>query len=182
MAVVLLHTPAARSGPTGGRISHRTTALLVGVLALLGPVAACSGSGGDSANSNPTISPETTAASASPTGAAGRAGCGEVEPGVVVDSNQAVVYFDSESVCPGWVTVTQGTQVTFANDDTAPFTVVVTATQLPDSAEIARFTIPAGARQPFDTLDVATMGFSTDALPGFRGTVEVVGADGAMQH
>jgi hypothetical protein len=167
---------------SSSRTAWRRAVMVVASLALLATVAGCSGSGGDKAGTNPTISPETTTAEGSPTGPAGRASCGEIEPGVVVDRSQATIYFDTESVCPGWVTVSQGTQVTFTNDGAATATVVVTATQLPDSAEVARFTIPAGGSQPLDTLDVATMGFSTDALPGFRGTVEVVGADGAMQH
>jgi hypothetical protein len=151
-------------------------------LLLLVVLAGCSGSGGDSAKGPATIAPETTTTQGRATGAAGRATCGEIEPGVVVDRTQAVVYFDKESVCPGWVTVEQGTQVTFTNDGSTPSTVVVTATQLPDSAEVARFTIPAGGSQPLDTLDVGMMGFSTDALPGFRGTIEVVGPNGEMQH
>jgi hypothetical protein len=148
--------------------------VLVGLCTLSAVVAGCSGSGGDSANSSPTISPETTVAAPF--------SCESVEPGIVVDSSKAIVYFDTESVCPGWVTVEQGTPVTFTNRGSAEYTVVVTATQLPDSAEVARFTIPAGGSQPLDTRDVAMMGFSTNALPGFRGTVEVVAPGGAMQH
>ena len=183
VAPVPRHRPAAGRPPVErARPARGAVTLLVGGLAFLALLTGCSGSGGDSAGSNPTISPETTSTQGSPTGAAGRATCGEIEPGVVVDRTQAVVSFDRESVCPGWVTVAQGTQVTFANDGSAPATVVVTATQLPDSAEVARFTAPAGGSQPLDTTEVATMGFSTDALPGFRGTVEVVGPDGAMQH
>lgn len=149
-------------------------ALLVGSAALLAIVGGCSGSGGDSANTSPTISPETTTAEAY--------SCESVEPGIVVDSSKAVVFFDTESVCPGWVTVEQGTPVTFTNKGSAEHTVVINATQLPDSAEVARFTIPAGASQPLDTRDVAMMAFTTDALPGFRGTVEVVAPGGGMQH
>jgi len=165
--------PSPRSG---------AAAAAVAVLLVLGVLGGCSASGGDSAKGPATISPETTASQGTPSGAAGRAVCGEIEPGVVVDRTQAVVYFDTQSVCPGWVTVAQGTQVTFTNDGSAPATVVVTATQLPDSAEVARFTIPAGASQPLDTPDMGMMGFSTDALPGFRGTIEVVGPNGEMQH
>jgi hypothetical protein len=167
------------------RLPTTAAAIAGALLALgaLGSLAGCSGSGGDSAKGPATISPETsTTASGSATGAAGRAVCGEIEPGVVVGESQAIVYFDPQGVCPGWVTVTQGTPVTFANDGLAPSTVVVTVTQMPGSDEVARFTIPAGGSQPLDTPDVATMAFTTDALPGFRGTVEVVGPDGAMQH
>lgn len=138
-------------------------------------IAGCSGSGGDSANSSPTISPETI------TTAAGYS-CDGAIPGEVVDSSKAVIFFDPESVCPGWVTVEQGTPVTFTNRGSAEYTVVANATQLPDSAEVARFTVPAGGSQPLDTRDVGMMGFSTTALPGFRGTVEVVAPGGEMQH
>ena len=163
--------PSPRSG---------AAAAAVAVLLVLGVLSGCSASGGDSAKG--TRPKSATASQGTPTGAAGRAVCGEIEPGVVVDRTQAVVYFDTQSVCPGWVTVAQGTQVTFTNDGSAPATVVVTATQLPDSAEVARFTIPAGASQPLDTPDMGMMGFSTDALPGFRGTIEVVGPNGETQH
>lgn len=157
-------------------LARRGATTAVAALVALGALAGCSGSGGDSAKGPATISPETTV------GSDGTFSCDSVEPGIVVDRTKAVVHFDTESMCPGWVTVEQGTQVTFANDGSAPYTVVVTATQLPGSAEVARFTIPAGGTQPLDTLDVGMMGFSTDALPGFRGTVEVVGPNGEMQH
>ncbi len=161
-----------RSRPSAPVRRAATAAALTALVLLAG----CSGSGGDSAKGPATISPESS--TTADTGFS----CDSVEPGIVVDRSKAVVHFDTESMCPGWVTVEQGTQVTFANDGTAAATVVVTATQLPDAAEIARFTIPAGGTQLFDTLDVAMMGFSTDALPGFRGTIEVVGPNGEMQH
>jgi plastocyanin len=144
-------------------------------LAALAMLAGCSGSGGDSANGSATISPETTTTSAG-------FSCDSVVPGEVVDASKAVITFDRESVCPGWVTVEQGTPVTFTNKDSVSHTVVINATQLPDAAEITRFTIPAGGSQPLDARDVAMMGFTTDALPGFRGTVEVVAPGGGMQH
>jgi plastocyanin len=137
-------------------------------------VAGCSGSGGDKAQSEDTIT--------STTPVTGVNACEDVEPGVVVDRTLAVIHFSPESICPGWVTVEQGTQVTFTNDDSVTRTVVITATQLPDSAEVARFTLAPGASQPFDTLDVAMRGFSTDAQPGFRGTIEVVAPGGGMSH
>lgn len=154
----------------------RRRALLVTVaLAVAGlTVAGCSGSGGDQAQSEDTIT--------STTPVTGVNACEDVEPGVVVDRTLAVIHFSSENICPGWVTVEKGTQVTFTNDDTVARTVVVTASQMPDADEIARFTLAPGASQPFDTLDVARRGFSTDALPGFRGTIEVVEPGGAMQH
>jgi hypothetical protein len=139
-------------------------------------VAGCSGSGGDKAQSEDTITDTTPVR--------GVAACEDVEPGVVVDRTLAVIHFAPDNVCPGWVTVEQGTQVTFTNDDSVARTVVVTESQMPDAAEIARFTLEPGASQPFDTLDVARRGFTTDALPGFRGTIEVVapGGGGEMQH
>jgi plastocyanin len=139
--------------------------------------AGCRSSGVDSADGEDTISP-----ASSTTSVVSITSCADVEPGIVVDRTLAVIHFDREKVCPGWVTVEQGTQVTFLNDDSVEHTVVVTATQLPDSAELARFTIAAGATQPFDTLDPARMGYATDALPGFRGTIEVVEPGGGVQH
>ena len=137
-------------------------------------LAGCSGSGGDEGPAEDTIT--------STTPVTGVNACADVEPGVVVDRTLAVIHFSTDNICPGWVTVEQGTQVTFTNDDSVPRTVVVTATQMPDAAELTRFTLAPGASQPFDTLDEATRGFSTDAQPGFRGTIEVVGPGGGMQH
>ena len=147
-----------------------TVALATAPLALLG----CSGSGGDRAQSEDTIT--------STTPVTGVGACEDVEPGVVIDRSLAVIHFSPENICPGWVTVEQGTQVTFTNDDTVARTVVVRATQMPDAAEIARFTLEPGASQPFDTRDEARYGFTTDAQPGFRGTIEVVAPGGGMQH
>lgn len=137
-------------------------------------LAGCSGSGGDRAQSEDTIT--------STTPVTGVDACADVEPGVVVDRTLAVVHFSTDNICPGWVTVEQGTQVTFTNDDSVARTVVITATQMPDAAEVARFTLAPGGSQPVDTLEVAMRGFSTDAQPGFRGTIEVVAPGGGMQH
>jgi hypothetical protein len=140
--------------------------------------AGCSHGEADATGRSGVSSPETSttvvAATISP--------CADVEPGVVVDDTLAIVRFDPEKVCPGWVTVERGTPVTFVNDDVVERTVVVTASQLPDSAQIARIVLPAGAIRTLDTAGVARMGFATDALPGFRGTVEVIDPGGAAHH
>lgn len=159
------------------RRARRSGATSVALVALVGALglAACNSSGGDTAQGDDTIAPPSSSSG-------GVEACADVEPGVVVDRSLAVVHFDTEHVCPGWVTVEQGTPITFTNDGGTAHTVVVTATQTPDSEEVARFTVAPGASQPFDTLDQGRLGFSTDALPGFRGTIEVVAPGAGGGH
>ncbi len=155
--------PASRRANLPVARAAVTVAVVVALAAAL--LAGCSGSGSDAGGGGDTIaSAEVTLPDS----------CEQVEPGLVVSGSLATVYFDPETVCPGWITVEQGTQVTFTNRGSQTATVVITADQMPGSDEVARFTIPAGGSQPLDTLQVSRMGFSTDALPGFRGTVEVV--------
>jgi plastocyanin len=153
--------------------------LTIVVVVLLGAAGAgCSGGDADATGRTDVTSPGASTTMVDAT----ISSCADVEPGVVVDAPLAVVRFDPEKVCPGWVTVERGTTVTFANDDVVERTVVVTADQLPDSVEIARIVVPPGAIGSLETPDLARMGFSTDALPGFRGTVEVVDPGGATHH
>jgi plastocyanin len=174
------HTPSARGGAGSvSGVSAPTTrwrrGLLAGAALLALGGAACGSGDGDA---TPAPAPATIA----PDAAVAAPGCESVEPGAVVDAALAVISFDDQGVCPGWVTVVRGTQVTFRNADDTAHTVTVTETQVPDAAEVARFEVAPGASQPFDTLAVGRMGFATDALPGFRGTIEVVEGDGTASH
>lgn len=120
-------------------------------------------------------------------------GCISKVPGEFLTEAEAVVRLSPSAVCPGFVTVKPGTTVTFTNTDaTKPHTLVITrgtaapttterdpsapASAVPTTAAeapVLSTTIPAGgtATQTFDTAGQFT--FTTDAIPGYRGTVDV---------
>ncbi len=99
-------------------------------------------------------------------------------PGEVLAAIDAVVQFSTSQVCPGYVTVRPGTPVTFTNEDAVAHTVTIQEGTLPGGKTIASGSAPPGGSwvQPFDTLGSFT--YVLDAIPSFRGTVEVT--DGTM--
>lgn len=101
-------------------------------------------------------------------------------PGEILSAEEAVVRFSPSQVCPGYVTIVPGTPVTFVNDDTQTRTVTITEGNLPDGAVVATGTVDAGGTwvRTFDT--AGTFTYVTDAIPTFRGAVEVTTGD--MAH
>lgn len=101
-------------------------------------------------------------------------------PGEILTAEEAVVRFSSQQVCPGYVTILPGTAVTFKNRDTVAHTITITEGNMPDGKEIANGIAEPGQTwvREFNTLGTFT--FVTDAVPSFRGSVEVT--DGSMNH
>lgn len=107
--------------------------------------------------------------------------CDSKAPGVPVPAAEAVVKFDRQQVCPGYVTVALGTEVTWRNLDSIPHVVTIT-TSVGSDEVVDQATVAAGSewKRTFDT--AGSFGYRTDAIPSMRGTVEVQGPDGATGH
>ncbi len=102
-------------------------------------------------------------------------------PGQILTADEAVVRFSPSQVCPGYVTIALGTPVTFKNQDTSAHTITITEGNMPGGKTVTSGTAEPGQVwvRTFDT--VGTFTYVTDAIPSFRGTVEVT-APGAMSH
>jgi len=102
-------------------------------------------------------------------------------PGQVLTAEEAVVRFSPSQVCPGSVTIVPGTPVTFKNQDAVVHTVTITEGNMPGGKAVSSGTAEAGGTwvRQFDS--PGTFTYVTDAIPSFRGTVEVT-TPGAMSH
>jgi plastocyanin len=95
-------------------------------------------------------------------------------PGEILTADEAVVWFSTDHVCPGYVTVAPGTAVTFANEDSAAHSVSIAQGAMPGGAEITRASIEPGETWVVEGFDaVGTFTYTTDAIPTFLGTIEV---------
>lgn len=105
--------------------------------------------------------------------------CESHPPGVVLSREQAIVQFDPERVCPGYITVLVGTPVSFVNqgDASATVTVAETATTGELGATLLDVTVRPGDYVEYTPVATGFLSFATDALPSFRGTVEVQAAE-----
>jgi plastocyanin len=106
-------------------------------------------------------------------------GCVTRAPGEPLSRDEAIVRFTTEQVCPGYVTVVAGTPVTFVNEDDVPHTVTV---QVMDATGtlgevVLDEEIPPGEYLEQQYLEPGILAFTTEALPAFRGTVEVQDAE-----
>lgn len=108
-------------------------------------------------------------------------GCASLPPGEPMSRQQATVRFQPEQVCPGYVTVVLGTPVGFVNEGPDPSSLRVfaaEATGQEGEVLIDREVAPGEViDQDFDQPGI--YGYETDALPSFRGTVEVQAPDTA---
>lgn len=107
--------------------------------------------------------------------------CESHPPGVVLSREQAIVQFDPERVCPGYVTVLVGTPVSFVNQGDAVATVTVTETAATGElgATLLDVAVGPGEYVEYTPVTAGFLAFATDALPSFRGTVEVRAAEPA---
>ncbi len=131
-------------------------------LAALLPLAACSSDDDGGASS-----PDTVVGSSSTPGTLPP--CVSLTPGVVVPEAEALVRFTPEGVCPGYVTVQTGTTVSWENDDDVAHDVVVAQA----GAAIVTQTVGPGEVWGYEFTDPGMFDYTTDALPDFRGVVEV---------
>lgn len=183
------HAAATHPTPTDRRPNRRMTSGRVlaasGAAVLLAVGLGCSSTSSTETAGSTTAAPATTATGGSRPGTAGTTypeggKCLSRMPGEILTADEAVVRFTPSQICPGYVTVAPGTPVTFKNNDTASHVVTITEGTSGTGKTVATATVAAGKTwaQSSDTPGSST--FVIDAIPSFRGTIEVVG--GAMQH
>ena len=107
--------------------------------------------------------------------------CTDYTPGEILSAAEAVVTFSTEIVCPGYVTITVGTPVTFTNTADTSLTVEVTSTDrsgaLDDLPFFGRSIAPFGSVE-YTFTETGLFAYTVDALEGFRGTIEVLPPEG----
>jgi len=102
-------------------------------------------------------------------------------PGQGLTPDEAVVYFSTQSVCPGYVTVGVGVPVTFANTDAVAHRVTVNAGAAGTGNTLLDTVIEPGQSYLRAFTSPGVMVYQTDALPSFRGTIEVL-PPGTVSH
>jgi plastocyanin len=105
-----------------------------------------------------------------PTSGSGKVECAQHMPGDLLTADEAMVIFDAEHVCLGYVTVVVGTAVTWHNSDDVERRVIV---EDGNGTALMTFDIaPKGTAQR--ALKVAGVyHFRTSAIETFVGTIEV---------
>lgn len=164
-----------------------TPTRVLGVLAaltLLSVLAGC-GSGDTSPAQRSATHPTTSGHATSPTTSAptNELQCVSRMPGEILTEAEAVVRFSTAKACPGYVTVRPGTKVTFHNEDSTAHRVTINGTNATGETlpEVGSGVAQPGATWVLTFDDLGMFSFTLDAIPTFRGTVEVTENE-AMQH
>ena len=165
------------TGPTTAPAGRLALAALV-ALAVLG-LAACSDDGdGTPTQVALTVPQEPRSTAPAPTMPDD---CQDKGPGEIMSAAEAIVRFSTEIVCPGYVTITVGTPVTFTNTAEESLTVEVTATDASGAMDDLPFfgrSIAAGGSVEYTFEETGLYAYTIDALEGFRGTIEVLPPEG----
>lgn len=160
---------------------------LLAALAVLSVATACGSDDPPAAVRDRVTTPSTTPASDTTDGHSptptNEMGCVSRMPGEILTEAEAVVTFSTAKACPGYVTIRLGTTVTFHNEDSVAHRVTINGTnatgaQLP---EVAGGTAQPGQTWTHTFDDLGMFSYTLDAIPTFRGTVEVTENE-AMQH
>jgi plastocyanin len=109
-------------------------------------------------------------------GAAGLDGLEKVEcaqhmPGDLLTAAEAMVMFDPQHVCLGYVTVRPGTPVMFHNTDTAAHRVTILGG---GDVQIAAFDVAGGSAVSRSLTTAGIYRFRLSAIESFVGTIEVI--------
>jgi hypothetical protein len=153
------------------------SSVIVSSVAVFALAACGSGSGGSSA----TTAAHAHAASAgwdqfsTPQVVTGQ--CSHKYPGELMTAAEAIVQFSRSAVCPGYVTVTADTAVTWKNVDSSAFTVTIRRND-PAGEVLEQVRVEPG-RSWASRLPAGRYAYATDAIESFRGWVEVTGGAGA---
>lgn len=155
--------------------------LLLAVVCLAIPTAGACSSTDDTVTSASTSSTATAAASAGTaapdgTGVSDPLGeCPHRYPGEILTAEEATVRFSPARICPGYVTVALGTEVTFVNIGADASTVSLWNGISAPAADptIVTETIEPGDRWAWTPPAEGVFTYRIDAIPSFNGTIEV---------
>jgi hypothetical protein len=100
----------------------------------------------------------------------GKVNCAQHMPGDVLTAEEAMVIFDTEHVCLGYVTVAQGTAITWHNTDDLEQRVIV---EDENGTELMTFDIVPGGATQRALKDVGVYRYRLSAIAAFVGTIEV---------
>jgi plastocyanin len=114
--------------------------------------------------------PGMTSSTNGSTAASGNVQCAQHMPGDLLSASEAMVVFDPEHVCLGYVTVRPGTAITWHNVDSVEHQVRI---EDGNGTELMSFSVPGGgaAQRSVDTGGVYR--FKVSAIESFVGTIEV---------
>lgn len=102
--------------------------------------------------------------------------CPPSMPGEIMSADEAVVKFSPTQVCPGYVTVVPGTEVTFNNLDTKPADVTVYAGPGDDADEVWTANLGPGKSESTSFDDPTVLYYVVSSIESFRGTIEIKAA------
>ncbi len=153
------------------RWNQRTKGLMVAVLCTATIVfSACGAEKKKESTANTAETTEETSPTGEETENTSLDNCSRFIPGELLSSKEAVVTFDEERVCPGYVTVLSTTAVTWRNTSETAHTLQVRTRT--DAVTVTEETIQPG-EEFSQTFDVGVYDFTTDAIPSFVGSIEV---------
>ena len=149
---------------------------LTAALTLTAPLLSAGGGEDDridtaaSTSTTTTTTADTTSPEAMSPDATGLGGCAMHMPGELLSAEEAVVRFDPQMVCLGYVTVLPGTPITWINADTADHEVAI----LDDEGkELNRFGVAAGESTTTPAAATGIYRYKVTAIETFTGTIEV---------
>lgn len=164
----------------------RPTLVVVLVAIVAATLGACSSTGDESTTVTTTT---TTTAASGPSGTATAgtatngttadrdplAECPHRLPGELLTADEAVVRFSPTRICPGYVTVGLGTEVTFVNLGVEPYDVTIWSGMAAAASDTPLVTtsVAPGDRWGWTPPEVAVYTYRTGAIETMTGTIEV---------
>lgn len=146
------------------RAPRAACTLAVAALCTMLAGAACSSTKNDATTA-------TTAARTSATGLT-QDECVSRTPGEVMTADEAKVLFDASQICPNYVTINPGTEVTFDNRDSASHTVTIMAGASQTGQVLEEHTLEPGTTWVRAFPDAGQYTFKVDHFPSI-GVVDV---------
>lgn len=96
--------------------------------------------------------------------------CAQHMPGDLLKAEQAMVIFDSQHVCLGYVTVLEGTEVTWHNTDPVEHQVTIVDD---NDKKVTAFEVASDGASTYTIDDAGLYRFKVSAIETFVGTIEV---------
>lgn len=106
----------------------------------------------------------------SSTAGSGNVQCAQHMPGDVLSAAEAMVIFDTEHVCLGYVTVRAGTAITWHNADAVERRVSV---EDGNGTVLMSFSVPGGGAAQRSVATAGVYRYKVSAIESFVGTIEV---------